>query len=254
MLVGETGGKNFGKVATGSRYYAFNLLSELDGDSEYYLSRSGETKGMLYFQPPAGTWPPPADAGVKGGAYVSAASNLVVLQNGTEYVSFQGISWQHTRSTVITQQGATVSHITIDGCTVANSGGGGISLTGYGNVVKDTKVFNIGGTGVAVKGGLHLSLTRGENLVTGNEIHHYAQWHRTYQPAILWAGVGNTYSSNHIHDAPHNAILGGGNEATCNAKGEETAIVEQMCGGNDCIFESNLIEHTNYECDDSGSL
>ena len=25
-------------------------------------------------------------------------------------------------------------------------------------------------------------------------------------------------------------------------------------GGNDCVFESNLIEHTNYECDDSGAF
>ena len=27
-----------------------------------------------------------------------------------------------------------------------------------------------------------------------------------------------------------------------------------MCGGNDCVFESNVIEHTNYECDDSGAF
>lgn len=31
-------------------------------------------------------------------------------------------------------------------------------------------------------------------------------------------------------------------------------IVEEMCGGNDNLFESNVIEHTNYECDDSGSF
>ena len=108
------------------------------------------------------------------------------------------------------------------------------------------------GTGVSVKGGLHRSLTRGDNLVTHTEIHHYAQWVRTYQPAILWAGVGNVYSFNHIHDAPHNGILGGGNEATCSTN--ETTVVEEMCGGNDCVFESNLIEHTNYECDDSGAF
>jgi hypothetical protein len=96
----------------------------------------------------------------------------------------------------------------------------GISLTGFGNTVKDSKVFGVGtendifghfyslsysngyekryicqdrlgtnitpfGTqtvcqcsagsaGIAVKGGLHLSLTRGDNLVTRNEIHHCA--------------------------------------------------------------------------------
>ena len=117
-----------------------------------------------------------------------------------------------------------------------------------------SKVFGVGATGIAAKGGLHLSLTRGNNQVIHNEIHHYAQWYRTYQPAILWAGVGNVYSFNHIHDAPHNGILGGGNEATCSSSGEETELVEEMCGGNDCVFEGNLIEHTNYECDDSGSF
>lgn len=158
--------------------------------------------GMLYFQPPAGTWP--ANQAISG-AYVSSSRNLLVLQNGTTHLTFQGISWQHTRSTVIASAtGAVVSDITIDSCTVANSGGGGISLIGYRNVVKNTKIFNIASTGVSVKGGLHRSLTRGDNLVKGNEIHHYAQWYRTYQPGILWAGVGNTYSLNHIHDAPHN--------------------------------------------------
>ena len=102
--------------------------------------------------------------------------------------------------------------------------------------------------------GLHRSLTRGENVVIQNEIHHYAQWIRTYQPAIRWAGVGNTYSSNHIHDAPHNGILGGGNEAVCSNDKSGAPLADEMCGGNDCVFESNLIEHTNYECDDSGSF
>jgi hypothetical protein len=248
----EESGTSLAKVKTGARYYAFNILDELDSGSEYYLSRSGATKGMLYFQPPAGAWPPAAGSGALAGAYVSAASNLVVLGNGTSHVSFEGISWQHARSTAIVSAD-TVTHITIDGCTVANSGGGGIELVGFHNVVKGSQVYNVGGTGISVKGGLHRSLTRGDNLVTHNEIHHYAQWLRTYQPAILWAGVGNSYTLNHIHDAPHTAILGGGNEAEC-AAGQENTIEEKMCGGNDCVFESNTIEHTNYECDDSGSF
>ena len=134
---------------------------------------------MLYFQPPVGTWPPNAGSKAASGAYVSSASHLVVLQNDTAHLTFHGISWQHTRSTVIaTATGAVVSDIKIDSCTVANSGGGGISLIGYRNVVTDSKVFNIAGTGVSVKGGMHRSLTRGDNLVRENEIHHYAQWYR----------------------------------------------------------------------------
>ena len=81
----------FNKVKTGSRYYVFNLLSELDNDGEYFLSRSGPTKGMLYFQPPTGTWPPSQADTVSplAGAYVSSAGNLVVLEDGAEHLSFQ---------------------------------------------------------------------------------------------------------------------------------------------------------------------
>lgn len=31
-------------------------------------------------------------------------------------------------------------------------------------------------------------------------------------------------------------------------------MIEAVCGGNDMLFENNLIEHTNFECDDSGSF
>jgi hypothetical protein len=264
LLVGRRGAAAapLHKVNLGSRYLVFNLLSELDNDCEYFISRSGASKGMLYFQPPAGTWPSQDDDiddvahDIEARAFVSSARHLVMLRSGAEYLTFSGISFQHARSTVITSAGATVSHITITGCTVANSGGAGVELIGFHNTVRDSEVFNLGGTGIALKGGLHRSLTRGDNLVTRNDIHHYAQWVRTYQPGILWAGVGNIYSFNHIHDAPHVGILGGGNEAVCigSANGTETTIREEMCGGNDNLFDSNEITHTNYECDDSGAI
>ena len=265
LLLGGGGGAQLGKAALGARYVAFNLLSELDNDGEYYLSRRRDDHGMLYFQPPPGSWPPSAGGGGGGNDaaaaaapfYVSSASNLVVLAEGASHVSFEGLSFQHARSTLLTSvqhPTATVSHISVDGCTVANGGGGGIHLQGYGNSVTGSHVFNVGAAGVDVKGGLHRSLTRGGNVVHGNEIHHYAQWVRTYQPGILWAGVGNAYTANYIHDAPHNAILGAGNEATCSGNGTESSIVEAMCGGNDNLFESNVIEHTNFECDDSGAF
>ena len=54
------------------------------------------------------------------------------------------------------------------------------------------------------------SLTRGNNLLTKSAISHYAQWKRTYQPAISWEGVGNKYTYNSVSYAPHTGILGGG--------------------------------------------
>lgn len=64
---------------------------------------------------------------------------------------------------------------------------------------------------------------------------------------MLWGGVGNLFQDNHVADAPHNAFLGGGNEAVC-------ASDDAICGGNDNLFEGNLIEHVCYETDDSGAF
>jgi hypothetical protein len=75
----------------------------------------------------------------------------------------------------------------------------------------------------------------------------YARWFRTYRPGVLWGGVGNLFQDNHIADAPHNAFLGGGNEAVC-------ASDDAICGGNDNLFEGNLVEHVCYETDDSGAF
>lgn len=45
-----------------------------------------------------------------------------------------------------------------------------------------------------------------------NHVHHYGQLHRTYRPAVEIQGVGCRAAHNHIHDAPHNGILLGGND------------------------------------------
>jgi len=55
LLVGIDGAQEapLTSVATGSRYYVFNLLAELDSEGEWFLSRHGETAGeqaMLLFK------------------------------------------------------------------------------------------------------------------------------------------------------------------------------------------------------------
>jgi hypothetical protein len=72
---------------------------------------------------------------------------------------------------------------------------------------------------------------------------------------VLWGGVGNWFQDNHIENAPHNAFLGGGNEATCTSGNPSwEAGDDAICGGNDNIFERNLIESVCYETDDSGAF
>ena len=39
-----------------------------------------------------------------------------------------------------------------------------------------------------------MSLTPGNMFANDNHVHHFGQWKRTYQPALFWGGVNNSYS------------------------------------------------------------
>ena len=69
-------------------------------------------------------------------------------------------------------------------------------------VVEQTEIFGVAGTALEIRGGHHRSLRRGDNIIRGNFLHHYARWFRTYRPGILWGGVGNLFEDNHIGFAP----------------------------------------------------
>ena len=237
------------KVGKGARWHTVNMLCELDSPGEYFISRNGSDAGMLYFIPPASASPGTLDS-----AFVSVAQHVVSMAAGTSFVTLEGISFSHARDTIVTATGP-VANITIRNCTVSNGGGGGINISGTGIAIEDSVVFGLAGTGVEIRGGHHKTLERGDNLVRRNHIHSYARWFRTYHPGVLWGGVGNWFQDNHIENAPHNAFLGGGNEATCTSDNPSwEAGDDGICGGNDNIFERNLIESVCYETDDSGAF
>ena len=68
-----------------------------------------------------------------------------------------------------------------------------------------------------------------------------AQYKRTYQAGIHWAGVSNNWTHNIVTDGAHNCFLGGGNEA-----GEY--------GGVDNIFEYNTLDNCAFEASDTGAF
>eukprot|EP01050_Picozoa_sp_SAG11_P013716 SAG11_NODE_1622_length_4561_cov_2.741820_1_plen_1115_part_00 len=256
------------RVSLGARWHALDLQCELDAPGEYWIDRGGcgtntnstsPTQGMLYFVPP-----PPSGAADLSAGYISVADSVLSLQDGASFISFRGLRFAHSRGTIIqTAPNASVSNITFTNCTISQGGGSGISIkSGRGVVVESTEIYGVASTALEIRGGYHRSLTRGDNIIRWNYIHHYARFFRTYRPGVLWAGVGNLFEHNHIAHAPHNAFLGGGNEAVCNddrasgGKGENDTDTspDEICGGNDNIFQYNLVEHVCYETDDSGAF
>ena len=170
---------------------------------EYFIDASS---GLLtYFPRPDAT---------SDDAFVSVSRSVIVL-NRTQFVTLRGLRIEHTRGPAVTAQG--VQNVTLANCTVANTGTSGVELNGTSSIIQDCEVFGTGGAGLVVSGGMHRSLQRGDLLVEGNRIHHYARIHRTckqssplaFAPLILGCcprrPPGNTLArrGKHLSSEPH---------------------------------------------------
>ncbi len=200
-------------------YYAFNALCELDSPGEWYLDR--ET-GILYF------WPP---------ANLSSAKTLVsvipalITTHAANHVTFQGFTIEVTRSTPVTIDGGT--GVKVIACTIRNTGGSAVSMSGTNNGVIGCDVYGTAGGGIHLTGGDRNQLIPAGLYAENNHIHHYARWNRVYNPGITLAGVGNRASHNLIDNAPHMAM---------------------GFGGNDHLIEFNEIHSVCYESNDAGAI
>ena len=102
--------------------------------------------------------------------------------------------------------------MTFNRCRFYGAGMDALHLTGTNHSLKRSEIVDIGDSGVRIWGGDRASLTPGNNSVENSEIHNFGRWKWTYTPAIHLQGVGNRASHNHLHDAPHTAILFDGND------------------------------------------
>lgn len=184
----------------GARWYALNVLAELDQPCEWYLDRQA---GILYF------WPPePID---RSEAWVSILEAPFISLKDTTHVTIRGISFECARGHGVTITGGEKNLLA--GCSFRNIGNVGVVIDGgTANGVLSSDISETGDGGVKLSGGDRKTLTPAGNYVRNCHIHHYNRWVRTYRPAVLIQGVGNVIANNHIHDSPHCAILLNGNE------------------------------------------
>jgi uncharacterized Ntn-hydrolase superfamily protein len=204
----------------GQRYYALNILAELDQPGEWYLDRQ---KGILYFLPPK-----PID---QEKAVLSTLQHLFVLKD-CSWITIRDLVLEDTRSTPITISGGKSNNVT--GCTIQNTGSWAVSISdGSNNSVLGCDIYRTAEGGVSLSGGDRKSLTRAGHRAENNHIHHFGRIYRTYRPAVSVNGVGNHVAHNVIHDGPHNAI---------------------QLGGNDHIIEFNEIYHVCFETGDVGAF
>lgn len=202
----------------GQRFYAYNLLSELDHPGEWYLDHAS---GALVVWPPANMHE----------MVVSVASELVTMKD-TSYVRLDGLRFEAAQGNGVTITGG-IGDV-IDECTVANVGGWGVRISGgEKHTVARSEIAQTGQGGIFVDGGERATLVSSGHAIDGNRIHHFARVDRTRQPGISVEGVGNEVTRNVIEDAPHSAIF---------------------FAGNDHLIDGNSIRHVCTETDDAGAI
>ncbi|MBQ8577888.1 MAG: right-handed parallel beta-helix repeat-containing protein [Clostridia bacterium] len=180
----------------GANYYFYNIPEELDTEGEWYLDR--ET-GNVYF------WP---YAGAETAEFTFRDIPLLDCRD-TCNMTFSGFVLEGTMGDAVVCTGC---DMTFDALCIRNIAGTAVRIMGSRNTVCRCDISRTGKGGIYVTGGDRRSLTPGENRVTENYIHDYAEIYLTYQGGISLQGVGNIADHNEICRAPHTAIFYGGNE------------------------------------------
>ena len=154
-------------------------------------------------------WPPKPikDADV----LLSTLDQPMIVLEGCERVTIRGLRLEASCGEGIVVRGGRQNLVA--GCTVTNLGGTAISISeGAQNGVTSCDMSSLARNGITLSGGDRKTLTPAGNFAVNNHIHHFGRLQRTYAAGIHLNGVGNRVANNLIHDAPHMAVLFGGNE------------------------------------------
>ncbi|WP_197451986.1 right-handed parallel beta-helix repeat-containing protein [Rosistilla carotiformis] len=217
------------------RFFAFNVLEELDAPGEWYLDRPNR---RLYYLPQETAQPE---------SIVLATLNQPLVRcDNVEHIQFAGLRFEYGLADGLTLKNT--KHVELAGCTIANMSRGGLSVNGIENTIRSCDLYNLGTVGMSVRGGDRKSLTPGNNRLVNNHIHDYGKFQRSYAAGINVQGCGQIVENNLIHDAPHNAILYGGNEHRFERNEIYRVVMETgdsgaFYTGRDWTSQGNVLRH-----------
>jgi hypothetical protein len=202
------------------RFYAANVLEELDRPGEWYLDRS---RGSLYF------WPPASDPVA---VTVSTLDQPFFTLDTVSHVTLDRLCLTESRAEGVVIHGG--SGNVVRGCALTNLGGEAVRIEGgRESGIENCELHDLALGGILLRGGDRTTLSPAGHFALNNHIHHFSEWIRTGQYAIVLEGVGCRAAHNEIHDAPFEALT---------------------LRGNDHLIEYNNIYRVTQETGDAGAF
>jgi len=204
----------------GGRYYAYNLLSEIDRPGEYYLDRSS---GLLY------VWPPHDPARTR---FEVSLGGVALIAEKLSDVRFRAIAFEGFRGDAAWLRGAT--RVSFIACTFRNLGRRALNIDqGAECRVAGCDFMDLGEGAVVLSGGDRLALRAGGHVVENCVFTRTSLWQRTYTPAVGLTGTGHRVSRNLMFDNPG---------------------VNIHFTGNDHLIEYNEVHDMGYEGGEMGAF
>ena len=197
---------NYG-IQVGARWYATNLLEEMDLPGEYYID---VTANKLYYYPAQ-------TLSSTDKLELTAYNDVFIQLTGAAYIEFEGIHFTHTLADGIKIDGS--SNITVRNCELNDIGADGIEINGRNNKVEGCTIYETGLFGVNVIGGAdRATYTPSNNVISNNHFWNYATQSLMLSKYAISLGrntqnqvIGDVAEYNIFHGQPGaGAILYGG--------------------------------------------
>jgi hypothetical protein len=206
----------------GQRYYALNVLRELDQPGEWYLDRG---EGRLY-------WLPETTGGRLAQTVLSVCEQPFIVLENVRHVVLLNLTLQEGRGDGILVRGG--SDCLVAGCTLQRFGGDALVIQGgQRHGVFGCAMRTLGCGGMRVDGGDRGRLTAGQHWVENCRVSQISRLKRTYAPAVHLDGCGNRVAHNWFERIPSSAM---------------------RIEGNDHLIELNQVREVVQESDDQGGI
>jgi hypothetical protein len=202
-----------------ARYFIYNALSELTAPEEFYIDL---THRLIAFRPD--------DKSREPLSVEIVILDTVLAMRDVHDVVFKDIAFEKARGDAVSIEAGV--DVRFEDCFFREAGSRGLVIKGGHDVtVEHSVIAHTGETGADLSGGDRVSLTPSGHRISHSIIADAGKDVKTYRPLIALDGVGDVIEESLLTDAPHSAIIFGGNEHVISGNEVRNVVLETLDSG-----------------------